>query len=145
MLRTEGKGTLSVRGERQAGATGEERLARMQTGHSPSVPEAGFLGLELTGLQKDVQGIPKGTLLKQALALGTQGVVTSACIPGLAVPMTGVGQHWGGRGERQDTGTQRWGEIQTWGETAQGREKYTVGKRRQYGDPGTKRKGKPGR
>lgn len=42
-------------------------------GHSPSVTEAGFLGLELTGLQEDVQGILKGTLLKQALALGTQG------------------------------------------------------------------------
>lgn len=121
------------------------QVGRMQMGHSPSVTEAGFLGLELTGLQEDVQGILKGTLLKQALALGTQRAVTSVCIPRLAVPMTGSRQHWGGRGKRQDTGTQRWGEIQSWGETARGSEKYTGGKRQQYGDPGTKRKGKSGR
>lgn len=76
MLRTEGKDTLSARQEGQEGAEG-----RMQqcAGHSPSVTEAGFLRLERRGLQEDFQGFPEGTLLKQALALGMQGAVPSAC------------------------------------------------------------------
>lgn len=69
-------------------------------GHSPSVTEAGFLRLELEGLREDIQGIQKGTLLKQALALGTRGTVPSACIPGPAALMRGVGNM--GVGEERD-------------------------------------------
>lgn len=50
---------------------------------------------------------------------------------------------WKGRETRH--GDTEMGRDTDLGETAQGREKYTVGQRRQYGDPGTKRKGKPGR
>lgn len=125
-------------------------------GHSPSVTELGFLGLELRGLREDTQGVQKGTLLKQALALGTQGAVTSACIPGLAALMRGGGRHWGGSGERQETATETFKS----GETLRHRdgEKYRAGEsehekvrniqlriRQQYRDTGTKRNRKSGR
>ena len=60
----------------QEGAAGG--TAWMRLGHSPSITEAGFLRLELRCLGEDRQGIQKGTLLEEALALGTQGAVTSA-------------------------------------------------------------------
>lgn len=58
---------------------GGMRASRDMAGHSPSVAEVGFLRLELRGLREDGQGILVGTLLKEALALGTQEAVTFAC------------------------------------------------------------------
>lgn len=75
MLRVGGRGTLSAGREGQEGAA---RGTRTHAGHSPSVTEAGFLGLECRGLREDFQGIQEGTLLEQALALGTQRRVTPA-------------------------------------------------------------------
>lgn len=97
---------LCLPGDRGRKGLLEKKAGKDADGHSPSVTELGFLGLELRGLREDTQGVQKGTLLKQALALGTQGAVTSACIPGLAALMREGGRHWGGSGERQETGTE---------------------------------------
>lgn len=45
----------------------------------------------------------------------------------------------GVKGERDKTQGYRDGERESWGETAQGSEKYTVGKRWQYRDPETEK------
>ena len=54
---------------------------------SPSITEAEFLRLELRGLGEDSQGIQKGALLKEALALVTQRIVNPACNPSPAASM----------------------------------------------------------
>ena len=61
MLRTEGRGTLSVEREGQEGAAERTRACSRL---SPSVAEAGFLGLEHGGLREDFQSVREGTFLE---------------------------------------------------------------------------------
>ena len=116
----------SVRWVRGMGrGCGRTRAHNDVPGRSPSVTEAGLLWLELRGLREDVQGIPEGALLKQALALGTQRAVTSACDPGPAAPTRQRGQHWGRMGERQEKGT---------GPFRSGRQRHRDGERHRAGE-----------
>lgn len=61
---------VESRGQRILSLGQEEAAGRAEeTAHSPSVAERRVLGLEVRGLQEDIQGFLELTQLKQALAL----------------------------------------------------------------------------